>query len=246
MPCTINASITSTGLIHSADATGNLELQGNGTTGLTVNNSGKVVIANTTLSTASAGTLEYDGGELYFTPLGTQRGLVPGMQYYRLNGSLAGSNVNTAQSVLGVGVTLSANTVYYFDGVYALSKTSGTTSHTTGIGFGGTATVNNIAYWAQAGTINTTSFVDLSNGQSFQYYIQTVSNTVLNGAQAAATTIRQYRVFGTVSVNAGGTFIPQYTLSAAPGGAYTTAAGSYFMIYPIGSSGSNTNIGTWA
>ena len=119
MACTINASVTSTGLIHSADATGNLDLQGNGTTGLTVNNSGKVVIANTALSTASAGTLEYDGGELYFTPLGTQRGLVPGMQYYRLDSSLAGSNVNTAQSILGVGVTLSANTVYYFDGVYA-------------------------------------------------------------------------------------------------------------------------------
>lgn len=47
-------------------------------------------------------------------------------------------------------------------------------------------------------------------------------------------------------INAGGTFIPQYQLSAAPGGAYTTAIGSYFLIYPIGAAGNNTNIGTWA
>ena len=242
----INASTSSTGLISTGDASGSLDLQGNGATGLTINSSGKVVFANTALSTASAGIMEYDGRVPYFTPLGTQRGVVPGMQYYRLDSALAGSNVNTAQNVFGVGVTLSSSTVYYFDGIYALSKTAGATSHTTGIGFGGTATVNNIGYWAQAGTINTTSFVDTSNGQSFQYYIQTVSNTVLNGAQAAATTIRQYRVSGTVSVNAGGTFIPQYTLSAAPGGAYTTAAGSWFMIYPIGASGSNISVGTWA
>ena len=51
---------------------------------------------------------------------------------------------------------------------------------------------------------------------------------------------------GTVSVNAGGTFIPQYSLSAAPGGAYTTAAGSYMKISPLSASGSATNIGGWA
>jgi hypothetical protein len=51
---------------------------------------------------------------------------------------------------------------------------------------------------------------------------------------------------GTVSVNAGGTFIPQYTLSAAPGGAYSTAIGSYIRIAPVSASGSNTSVGAWA
>ena len=46
--------------------------------------------------------------------------------------------------------------------------------------------------------------------------------------------------------DAGGTFIPQYQLSAAPGGAYTTQIGSYFKLSPLGVSGSNTSIGTWA
>ena len=198
------------------------------------------------LTTAAVGSVEYDGKVFYATPQSTQRGIISGMQFFRLNSSLAGADVSTAQNVFGVGVTLSSSTVYYFDGVYALSKTAGTTSHTTGIGFGGTATVNNIAYWAQAGSINTTAFVQTTQAASFQYFVQTTSNTVLNGAQAAATTIRQYRVSGSVSVDAGGTFIPQYTLSAAPGGAYTTAAGSYFLIYPIGAAGSNTSVGTWA
>ena len=49
-----------------------------------------------------------------------------------------------------------------------------------------------------------------------------------------------------LSVNAGGTFIPQYSLSAAPGGAYTSQPGSYFLIYPVGASGANVSVGTWA
>ena len=53
-------------------------------------------------------------------------------------------------------------------------------------------------------------------------------------------------ISGTVSINAGGTFIPQYQLTAAPGGAYTTLAGAYVIIYPVGASGSNVSVGTWA
>ena len=41
-------------------------------------------------------------------------------------------------------------------------------------------------------------------------------------------------------------FIPQYTVSAAPGGAYTTQIGSYIKLSPISVSGANTSIGTWA
>jgi hypothetical protein len=53
-------------------------------------------------------------------------------------------------------------------------------------------------------------------------------------------------LYGTVSINAGGTFIPQYTLSAAPGGAYSTASGSYIRINPLSASGAATNVGTWS
>ena len=51
---------------------------------------------------------------------------------------------------------------------------------------------------------------------------------------------------GTMSIGTGGTIIPQYALSAAPGGAYTTQIGSYFKAWPIGASGTNINVGSWA
>ena len=194
--------------------------------------------------TPTAGTTEYNGTALYFTPTSTQRGVIPGMQYYRLDSALVGSNVNTAQSIYGVGVTLSASTVYEFEAVFALSKTAGTTSHTFGVGFGGTATINNISYIISRGG-SFTSFNDTA-ASATSSFLQTATNSVLTVAYSSATAYQLCTYRGVVSINAGGTFIPQYTLSAAPGGAYTTAAGAYFLIYPIGAAGSNTSIGTWA
>ena len=251
MASTINASTNSTsGLVYNADASGVLQLQSNGVTGLTVGTGGVVTAANgivmntMTLGTAITGEFEYDGGELYFTPLGTQRGLVPSMQYYRLNSIVTGSNTIGSQSVLGVGVTLSSNTVYAFKGLYLLTKTAGTTSHVFATTFGGTASINNISYRASA-KHNTTSFGLSSPSDSFVSYA--TANTILGLVTASsATTFTATEIEGTISVNAGGTFIPQYNLSAAPGGAYTTAAGSYFLIYPVGAAGSNTSVGTWA
>ena len=197
------------------------------------------------LGTAAAGALDYNGTALYFTPAGTQRGVVPGAQFFRLDSALVGANVNTAQNVFGVGVTLSASTVYAFEAFYGLSKTAGTTSHSVGLGFGGTATLNNIGYWGFSDTESAFTYAGTA-GNLGGFYTQTASNTASSLASTSATLARTLRITGTVSVNAGGTFIPQYTCSAAPGGAYTTAAGSFFMIYPIGASGANVNVGTWA
>ena len=69
----------------------------------------------------------------------------------------------------------------------------------------------------------------------------TIASAIASAALTQVTTIK-----GTVSINAGGTFIPQYALSAAPGGAYSTAIGSYIRINPLSASGAATNVGTWA
>ena len=212
---------------------------------VTISGTDNFILNADSLGTAVAGAFDYDGKVFYATPQGTQRGVVPGAQFFRLDSALVGSNVNTAQNVLGVGVTLSAGTVYAFEAVYALSKSAGTTSHSVGIGFGGTATINNIAY--SGVFVGTNSSFTADSVTSISMYIQTAANTTFSqGSSAAATLTKVYNLKGTVSVNAGGTFIPQYTCSAAPGGAYTTAAGSYFLIYPIGASGANVNVGTWA
>lgn len=199
--------------------------------------------SGTNLTTATAGSMEYDGKVIYATPQSTQRGVVPGAQFFRLNADLVGANVNTAQNIFGVGVTLSSSTVYAFEAMYVFTKTAGTTSHTFGLGFGGTATLNNIEYGGvqMSGTTQPT-FDTAASG----FFSNTVTNTATSTALTAASASRFYRHTGTVSVNAGGTFIPQYTLSAAPGGAYSTVAGSFFLIYPIGASGANISVGTWA
>lgn len=201
--------------------------------------------SGTNLTSPLAGAMEYNGTTFFGTPIGTQRGIIPSAQFFRLNADLVGANVNTAQNLLGVGVTLSASTVYAFEILFTLSKTAGTTSHTVSIGFAGTATLNNIMYIS---TLNQgTSLIATGGGSSAGLgVIQTAAATVITEAATQATYSVKVILKGTVSINAAGTFIPQYTLSAAPGGAYSTLAGSHALIYPISASGANTNVGTWA
>jgi hypothetical protein len=201
-----------------------------------------VLTADTLLATPTVGQVEYDGKSFYSTAQGTQRGVIVGAQYYRLNAAYVGSNVNTAQSVFGVGVTLATATTYAFEGVYLFTKTVGASAHTVGTGFGGTATLNNIGYNA-TGTSSSTSLASANYGNLLA---TSTTATSVTGNVSNATAFAVLQVKGTVSVSGGGTFIPQYILSAAPGGAYSTAIGSYFMIYPIGTTGANTSVGAWS
>lgn len=235
MPITLSGSngvvINSNTII---DGSGNLTLPGDIT-----------LVSGSLASPATAGLMEYDGIVPYFTPQGTQRGVIPGMQYFRLNANLVGTNATGAQNVFGVGCTLSSSTVYAFESSMVFTRTAGTTSHTIASGFGGTATVNNIHYLVfnmdQNLTVNQRGTVSIGAAAVTQ-----TSATIVTGSMAAATQIAILNIKGTVSANTGGTFIPQYSLSAAPGGAYSTVAGSYFAIWPIGAAGSNVSIGTWA
>lgn len=200
--------------------------------------------SGTLVTTPIAGAFEYDGKLPYFTPQGTQRGLMPAGQFYRLNTANIGANVNTAQSIFGVSATLSASTVYAFEGFVMYIKTAGTTGHTVGLGFGGTATVNNAAF----GGISSASGASSNpiNTNVFCGFTQSLANTAFTTSLTSSGIWHSVRFWGTVSVNAAGTFIPQYTLSAAPGGAYTVQIGSYINIYPVGASGSNVSVGSWA
>jgi len=204
-----------------------------------------VLTSDTLSSPAAAGQIEYTSPIFAATSIGTQRGIVPTQQYYRLDSAVVGSNVATAQSIFNVGCTLSASTVYEFEIVSAFSKTAGTTSHTFATNFGGTATLNNIAYYS-INKQNGTGFTTISSTDGGQVFGQTASAIVITSAISSAANSMVVMMKGTVSINAGGTFIPQYTLSAAPGGAYSTQIGSYIRINPLSASGATTNVGTWA
>lgn len=164
--------------------------------------------------------------------------------FFRLDSAVAGANATGAQSVFGVGVTLAGSTVYEFEIVFALAKTAGTTSHTIALGFGGTATINNIAYDVGA-QIPGNLTGNVTSGANFNFP-QTASAVVMTQALTNTTQAAIFLIKGSVSINAGGTFIPQYTLSAAPGGAYSTQQGSFIRLRRLGASGSNSSSGTWA
>jgi hypothetical protein len=214
----------------------------------TVSTSTGLTLSPVTLTTATVGRFEYDGRVPYFTPQGLQRGLLPDAQFFRLNAGLLGANALGTQNTLGVVVTLSSSTVYAFEFLFTLTKIAGTTSHTLGYQFGGTATVNN--------TLIYTHYTNAATGAGASIPAGTATHAIgignTTGTFASAGSIVTQSVvfinkgYGTVSINAGGTFIPQYTLSAAPGGAYTVQPGSFLLIYPIGIAGANTSVGTWA
>lgn len=185
---------------------------------------------------AVAGTTVYN--------LPAESGALNTYQYYRLNSDIVGVDSTAVQSLLGVGVTLQASTQYEFELCVIQSKTAGTVSHTTSLIFGGTATLNNIAF-SGYGSNTSTAFPHTPSGQA-QVQSSISSTATLKSATTTAAIYLFSIIRGTVSINTGGTFIPQYQLSAAPGGAYTTLAGSYLRITPLGAAGSNINIGTWA
>jgi len=204
-----------------------------------------VLTADTLLGTPTIGSVEFDGKAFYNTAQGTQRGIIPGAQFFRLESNLAGANVSTVQSVFGVSVTLSTSTIYAFEAMYYFNKTAGATPHTLGIGYGGSATLNSIL-WDAIGFDGTAALpqratASIAIAASATAANQTFSGSIASGAETIVANIK-----GMVSINGGGTFTPQYTLSAAPGGAYSTMANSYFLIYRIGASGANISVGAWA
>ena len=144
-----------------------------------------VLTSDTLSSPAAVGQIEYSSPIFAATPISTERGIVPTQQYYRLNSNLVGGNVTTAQSIFGVGVTLSSSTVYEFEMIFALSKSAGTTSHTIGFGFAGTASLNNIYYLSSA-SVATSVTSAASIGSSYGSFAITASNVNTNMVTTSA------------------------------------------------------------
>jgi len=125
-------------------------------------------------------------------------------------------------------ITLAANTTYLVQGQYYIS-TAGTTSHTFGLLFGGTATFtsSNIIYTCTNGATDV-----LSAASSFH---STTPGTVCVLTPATATATHHLVTFsGTIRTTNAGTLIPQYKWSATPGAAGVSAANNYIKLIPVG------------
>ena len=202
-----------------------------------------VLTAGTNLTTAAAGASEYDGKAFYDSAVASGRGLRRISHFTALTADFVGTNVNTAQPFFSTAqdvITLSALTSYEFEAVISMSRAAGTTSHTIGILFGGTATFTSIGYHAQS-----TSTTGNALGAISSIYGVAATSTVVTAASTTATENNHFVLKGIMRINAAGTVIPQFIFSAAPGGVPTIRANSYFKLTPLGSN-TVASVGNWA
>jgi hypothetical protein len=158
----------------------------------------------------------------------------------RLDSAGTGQNIATVQPWFPTtgSVAVEAATVYAIEGLLSLTRSAGVTSHTTSIGFGGTATLTSILWHVQCNTGDTLAAATLSSTSA-----KAATSTVVKAASTSATEEIMIHLNGSVKINAAGTFIPQFTYSATPGGAPTVNLGSFFQLVKKGV-GFNTR-GTW-
>lgn len=203
--------------------------------------------SGTNLTTAAAGAYEYDGKALYFTSVASSRQVVNAEQFTSIISDTAGSNVNTAQNIFGTTedvLTVAASTSYAFEAVYFITRAAGTTSHTTSILFGGSATFTSIGYLAAVSNVaGTPPTVTLTNAQ--HTWSTTAAGVTVIAASTSATENLLIKLRGILRIANAGTIIPQFQYSVAPGGAPTFRANSFFRCWPIGSN-TIAAVGNWA
>lgn len=191
------------------------------------------------------GLREFDGGAMYETPYVGNRATLNTFHWQSLTSNFTLQNVTTVQPAFNAttngAITVPGNTSFFFEGVYLITNT-GTTSHTWSILFGGTATLNQGSMIVSG--LSATGSAPAAG--SLQGYTTTLGTAlVVTAASVSATENVTVFIEGRVNINAGGTFIPQLQLSAAPGGTQTMLAGSLFAMWPLGP-GQPTFVGQWS
>lgn len=249
------------------DLTGNLTVAGT-TTATSFAPTGSVTLAagtttqaplvytsGTNLTTAAAGSTEFDGKVFYQNALASSRQVSDNEQFviaiadetpYNNTGLDAATTPTAVFTTPTNGtLTVGGTTTYQFEGCYRLSNT-GTTSHTWATLFGGTATLTGIFYTVQAYT-GTTSGATLTAVSGEQ--VSAATATTVTAASTSATEFVTIWLRGFVQINAAGTFIPQMQASARPGATgtpgVTIKAGSFFRMWPVGTN-AVTSVGNWS
>jgi hypothetical protein len=151
------------------------------------------------------------------------------------------NNITTAQNIFASAndvVTLDRTMTYLFEGEFFIA--TGTTTHTTAIGFVASSAVTSIRYQAQlwsttSGTISTTAPSTLD--------IAVTTATVLNATSTAPLTT--IRVKGLIRTNAATTITPQVTFSAGPTGTCAVKTDSWLRFTPLGNNAKVFH-GEWA
>ena len=192
--------------------------------------------SGTNLTTAVAGSVEYDGVIPYFTSTSTQRGVLLNEQFiyqqsnYTLVSQTAAQQLFNGSTGGQVGLTAGA---YAFECNFNLSSLSAT-SGSFGFALGGTATFTQ--YWTANATKS--AFATATSGT---LTFNTSANTSIT---SASTTTTGFAVIqGIIIVAGAGTVIPQVSQTVAA--AALVGPGSFFRIRPIGAQAVNY-VGNWS
>lgn len=265
MATTINNSTT--GILTTPDATGNLVIQTASSNAIVIDNLQKVGIgitpagldllelgagnatiaplglnSGTLLTTADAGSVEYDGKAFYMDAEASQRGVVNAEQFITLTSNYT-TGTGTTQvlkqlfnSPASGTLTVAGSTTYFFECMFNLTSMS-STSGTFSFGLAGSATYSSVLYTALANKTATT----VQTAQNIT--LGTVATVTILIGTANTTTTGYAMIKGKVVIGTGGTIIPSFALSTAAAAVVNT--GSYFRIVPVGS---NTvqSVGNWA
>ncbi len=152
-----------------------------------------------------------------------------------------GANSNAAQDWFPTsGDANVAAGAYIFEGQLIWGYEAAPGAHSVGMSFAGTATVEVLAF--------TTIGQNTNEGTSSNVQTSNFRTTAADTTTTASATAQERWAFvrGTVRLSTSGTFIPQFTCSAAPGAAQRPVIypGSYFKLERIGAY-TTTEVGSW-
>jgi hypothetical protein len=199
------------------------------------------------LTAIDVGSVEYDGTGLFFTQqTPTGRGIVMAPQLVRRDAVMTKpSNNTTLEAVFDAAndtISLTANTLYYFKGVYSASTTATTVAAGIQIGFILSNAEQMIWYKSLAhSTSSSTSQTTLLAGTAAALLVTPVSTSALNYAIS-------FEGWFKSNATTGGTFVPAFSqsqvgTSAAP----NINANTWFMLMPMSANPAATIIsGAWA
>jgi hypothetical protein len=197
-----------------------------------------LAFVSATLGTVAAGQLEFDGSLMYVSHFGSERGILGGEQYIKLNADFTLTSQTPAQKMFnspaGGALTVSGSRAYEFECYFDLTTMSAS-SGSFGFAFIGTATLTRQKWKADA------IKAAIGTSASWVSSVNTAANTALVAANT--TTTGAAYIEGTVHINAGGTLIPAVSLGVAAAAIVKTD--SWFRIRPLGPS-ANASVGNWS
>jgi len=202
------------------------------------------------LTTPFTGAFEFEGKSLYFTPNGTERGVLQAAQMYQLNADRTGISalITTIQSLFGKAVAVQAGTRYQYELNLTLTfNASANLARTIQYALGGGATLTAHEYEVISTIVNPSTTPTAANLMSNRITTGFSTLVAVTASSAVVSVANTLRIRGSFDVSVAGTVDFSFGLSAAqPAGSTITAlAGNNVSLWPVGATGADTQIGNW-